>query len=153
MDNAQDQRKKSVLQQTPSELNLPAHIVLKHVSFVEVRYYTKHYTDWNNMRISCKMDMIFKAYMNSDIPLETLETAATFFLANLYLTQGFWYVYVMVDSISLGLHKLSGERTKNYKMKISCPQWDWFETVTFHLQSEVAKHWAIRWDIYWNKKV
>ena len=32
--------------------------------------------------------------------------------------------YVMVDFIYMGLLDLGGARTENYKMKISCPQWN-----------------------------
>ena len=39
-------------------------------------------------------------YMNSDIPL---ETAAMFFVADLYLKQGFGWVYIMVYFIIMGL--------------------------------------------------
>ena len=59
--------------------------------------------------------------MNSDIPL---ETAAIFFLANLYLKQGIGSVYVMVDFVFMGLLDLWEAQTKNDKMKNSCPQWD-----------------------------
>ena len=62
--------------------------------------------------------MLFKAYMNSDIPL---ETAAMFVLANLYLKQVVSSDYVMVDFIYMGLLDQWGPRTENYKMKNSCP--------------------------------
>ena len=51
-----------------------------------------------------------------------LETAAIFFLANIYLKQGISLEYVMVDIIYMGLLDLWGARTYNYKMKNSCPQ-------------------------------
>ena len=56
--------------------------------------------------------------MNSDIQL---ETAAIFFLSNLYLKQDIGKVYVMVDFIWMGLPMLQGARSKNYKVKNSCP--------------------------------
>ena len=64
---------------------------------------------------------IVKANMKSDIPL---ETAAIFFLANLYLKQGISSEYVMVELICMGIIDMWGARTENYKMKNSCPQWD-----------------------------
>ena len=70
------------------------------------------------------MDSI-KAYVNSYIPL---ETAAIFFQANLYLKQGISVTIssenVVVDFICMGLLKLWGAWTENFKMKNSCPQWD-----------------------------
>ena len=59
--------------------------------------------------------------MKSYIPL---ETAAIFFLVNLFLKQGISSEYAMVDFICMGFLDLWGVRTKNYKMKNSCPQWD-----------------------------
>ena len=46
--------------------------------------------------------------MKSYIPL---ETAAIFFLANLFLKQGISSEYVMVDSICIGKLKLQGAKT------------------------------------------
>ena len=45
------------------------------------------------------MSNILKANMNS---YKQLETAAIFFLANLFLKQGIGWVYVMVDFICMG---------------------------------------------------
>ena len=60
--------------------------------------------------------------MKSYIPL---ETAAIFFLANLFfLKQGICSEYVMVDFICMGLLDLQGVRTENYKMKNSYPKLD-----------------------------
>ena len=59
-----------------------------------------------------------KADMKSYIPM---ETAAIFFLANLFLKQGISSEYVMVDFICMGLHGLQVAKTENYKMKNSCP--------------------------------
>ena len=56
--------------------------------------------------------------MKSYIPL---ETAAIFFLANLFLKQGISSEYVMVDFICMGKLGLQGAKTENYKMKNSCP--------------------------------
>ena len=70
------------------------------------------------------MDSI-KAYVNSYI---TLETAAIFFQANLYLKQGSSITIssenVVVDFICMGLLELWGAWAENFKMKNSCPQWD-----------------------------
>ena len=49
--------------------------------------------------------------MKSYIPL---ETAAIFFLANLFLKHGISSKYVMVDSIC-GILGLQGAKTENYK--------------------------------------
>ena len=57
---------------------------------------------------------LIKADMKSYIPL---ETAAIFFLANLFLKQE----YVMVDFICMGKLGLQGAKTENFKMKNSCP--------------------------------
>ena len=57
-----------------------------------------------------------KADMKSYIPL---ETAAIFYLANLFLKQGISSEYVMVDF--MGKLELQGAKTENYKMKNSCP--------------------------------
>ena len=62
--------------------------------------------------------MTFKADMKRYIPL---ETAAIFFLANLFLKQGISSEYVMVDFICMGKLGLQGAKTENYKMKNSCP--------------------------------
>ena len=59
--------------------------------------------------------------MKSNIPL---ETAAIFFLANIYLKQGISSEYVMVGFICMGFLDLWGARTENNKMKNSCPLWD-----------------------------
>ena len=61
---------------------------------------------------------MFKADMKSYIPL---ETAAIFFLANLFLKQGISSEYVMVDFICMSKLGLQGAKTENYKMKNSCP--------------------------------
>ena len=53
--------------------------------------------------------------MKSYIPL---ETAAIFFLANLFLKQGISAEYIMVDFICMGKLGLQGAKTENYKMKI-----------------------------------
>ena len=52
--------------------------------------------------------------INSDIPL---ETAAIFFLANLYLQRGITSEYVMVGFICKGFLKLWGTLVENYKTK------------------------------------
>ena len=62
--------------------------------------------------------MLLKADMKIYIPL---ETAALFFLANLFLKQGISSEYVMVDFICMGEPELQGAKTENYKMKNSCP--------------------------------
>ena len=59
-----------------------------------------------------------KADMKSYIPL---ETAAIFFLANLFLKQGISSEYVMVDFICMGKLGLQGAKTENYTMENSCP--------------------------------
>ena len=59
----------------------------------------------------------FKADMKSYIPL---ETAAIFFLANLFLKQGISSDYVMVDFICMGKLGLQGAKTENNKMKNCC---------------------------------
>ena len=65
--------------------------------------------------------MLFKAYMKSDIPL---ETAAILLLANLFLKQGINSDNVMVDFICMCKLELQGAKTENYKMKSPCPQGD-----------------------------
>ena len=60
----------------------------------------------------------FKADMKSYIPL---ETAAIFFLANLFLKHGISSEYVMVDFICMGKLGVQGAKTENFKMKNSCP--------------------------------
>ena len=62
--------------------------------------------------------LFFKADMKSYIPL---ETAAIFFLANLFLKQGISSEYVMVDFICVGKLGLKGAKTENYKMKKFLP--------------------------------
>ena len=64
---------------------------------------------------------MFKADMKSYIPL---ETAAIFFLANLFPKQGIHSEYVTADFICMGLLGLQGAKTENYKMKNSCPYRD-----------------------------
>ena len=61
---------------------------------------------------------VLKADMKSYIPL---DTAAIFFLANLFLKQGTSSEYVIVDFICMGKLGLQGAKTENYKMKNSCP--------------------------------
>ena len=56
--------------------------------------------------------------MKSYIPL---DTAAIFFLANLFLKQGTCSEYIMTDFIYMGKLGLQGAKTENYKMKNSCP--------------------------------
>ena len=56
--------------------------------------------------------------MKSYVPL---ETAAIFFLANLFLKQSICSEYVMVDFICMGKAGLQGAKTENYKMKNPCP--------------------------------
>ena len=56
--------------------------------------------------------------MKSYIPL---DTAAIYFLANLFLKQDTSSEYVMVDFICMGKLGLQGAKTENYKMKNSCP--------------------------------
>ena len=55
--------------------------------------------------------------MISYIPL---ETAAIFFLANVFLKQDIISEYVMID-FCMGILGLQGAKTENYKMKNSCP--------------------------------
>ena len=64
---------------------------------------------------------MLKADMKSYI---SLETAAIFFLANLFLKQGISSEYVMVDFICMGKLGLQGAKTENYKMKNSYPKRD-----------------------------
>ena len=52
--------------------------------------------------------------MKSPIPL---ETAAIFFLANLFPKQGISSEYVTADFICMGSLRLQGAKTGNYKMK------------------------------------
>ena len=61
--------------------------------------------------------VVVEADMKSYIPL---ETAAIFFLANLFPKQGISSEYVTADFICMGLHGLQGAKTENYKMKNSC---------------------------------
>ena len=56
--------------------------------------------------------------MKSYIPL---ETAAIFFLANLFPEQGISLEYVMADFICMGLLGLQGAKTENYKIKSFYP--------------------------------
>ena len=65
--------------------------------------------------------LILKADMKSYIPL---ETAAIFFLANLFPKQGISSEYVTADFICMCLLGLQGAKTENYKMKNSCPYRD-----------------------------
>ena len=53
-----------------------------------------------------------------------LETAAIFFLANLFPKQGISSEYVTADFICMDLLGLQGAKTENYKMKIFCPYRD-----------------------------
>ena len=53
--------------------------------------------------------------MKSYIPL---ETAAIFFLANIFPKKGISSEYVTADFICMGLLGLQGAKTGNYKMKI-----------------------------------
>ena len=57
-------------------------------------------------------------------------------------------MYVMADFICMWLLNLWGAQTENHKMKKFLLTVR-FERGTFHLRSEVAKRYAIRWDIYW----
>ena len=59
--------------------------------------------------------------MNSYI---SLETAAIFFLANLFLKQGISSEYVMVDFICMGILDIWAAQTDNYTMKNSCTHRD-----------------------------
>ena len=59
--------------------------------------------------------IVLKADMKSYIPL---ETAAIFFLANLFLKQGVSSEYVMVDFICRGKHGLQGAKPRFTKRKI-----------------------------------
>ena len=59
--------------------------------------------------------------MKSYMPL---ETAALFFLTNLFPKQGISSEYVKADFICMGFLGLQGAKTKNYKMKNSCPYRD-----------------------------
>ena len=61
---------------------------------------------------------MLKANMKSYIPL---ETAAIFFIANLFLKQGISSEYVMVDFICMGKLRLQLAKTENYKIKNSWP--------------------------------
>ena len=73
-----------------------------------------------SIRLAGQLKIVFKAYMNNDIPL---ETAATFFSNDSLSKTGYWRD-VCHDFICIGLLDLCGARIKNYKMKSSCPQWD-----------------------------
>ena len=64
---------------------------------------------------------VIKADMKSYIPL---ETAAIFFLANLFPKQCISSEYVTAYFICMGLLWLQGAKTENYKMKNSCPYRD-----------------------------
>ena len=59
--------------------------------------------------------------MKSYIPL---ETAAIFFLANIFPKHGNSSEYVTVDFICMGLLGLQVAKTEDYKMKNSCPYRD-----------------------------
>ena len=59
------------------------------------------------------LTFVFKADMKSYIPL---ETAAIFFLANLFPKQGISSEYVTADFICMGLLGLQGAKTENYKI-------------------------------------
>ena len=59
--------------------------------------------------------------MKSYIPLDTI---AIFSLANLSLKQAISSDLVMVDFICMSLLDLWGTRPENYKIKHSCPPWD-----------------------------
>ena len=63
---------------------------------------------------------VIKADMKSYIPL---ETAAIFFLANLFPKQGISSENVTADFICMGLLGLQGAKTENYKLKMknACP--------------------------------
>ena len=79
------------------------------------------------------INMIFKADMKSYI---LLQTAAIFFLSNLYLKQGIGSVYVMVDFICKGYLELSGTRAKR---ELQCNKFFptvGFEPGTFRLRRE-----------------
>ena len=75
-----------------------------------------------------------KAYMNSYIPL---ETAAIFFLANLYLKQGISLEYAMVDFICMGFRRVmsANRELQNEKFLPTVG----FEPGTFRLRCERAK--------------
>ena len=78
--------------------------------------------------------------MKSYIPL---ETAATFFLANLYLKQGISSEYVMVDFICMSLLDANRElQNETFLPTVG------FEPGTFRIRSERAKRWATRADKY-----
>ena len=90
-----------------------------------------------------------KADMKSYI---LLETAAIFFLANLFLKQGISLEYVMVDFICI--HGLtwpvrSANRELQNEKFLSTVE---FEPGAFRLRSEHAKRWAIRADKYRSSK-
>ena len=76
-----------------------------------------------------------------------LETAAIFFLANLYLKQGIDEVYVMVDFICMGLldHMRSANRELQNEKFLHAVV---VQLGTFRLRTEVAKRCATRSDIY-----
>ena len=84
--------------------------------------------------------------MKSYIPL---ETAAIFFLANLFPTQGISFEYVMVDFIYIYLTCEEQEPTIT-KWKILAHSR--FQTRDFRLRRERANCWAIRADKYWSLK-
>ena len=54
----------------------------------------------------------------------SLETAAEFFLANLFLQQGISSEYAMVDFICMCLLDMWAAQTDIYIMKHSCTRWD-----------------------------
>ena len=82
-----------------------------HKISVVARHFSLKLARWNGV----KADM--KSYI-------TLETAAIFFLANLFPKQGISSEYVTADFICMGLLGLQGAKTENYKMKNSCPYRD-----------------------------
>ena len=77
----------------------------------------------------------FKAFMKSYI---LLQTAAIFFLSNLYLKQGIGSVYVMVDFICKGYLELSRTRVERELQNEKFFPTVGFEPGAFRLRSQGA---------------
>ena len=73
------------------------------------------------------------------------ETAAGIFnYRTMFLKQGIDNVYVRVDIICMGLLKLQGTQSKNFKVKTSCPQWD-LKPVPCAYEADTLS--IVRWDL------
>ena len=79
----------------------------------------KHEKHFDILKVSNFGDACIKAYMKIYI---LLQTAAIFFLLNLYLKQGIGSVYVIVDFICKGDLELSGTQVeRELQNENSCP--------------------------------